>query len=547
MSDEHMHTEVPEPAEVRIEPARRGWHVSIVWLVPLIAAVVGAWLAYRTLSEQGPTVTIVFQNGEGLEAGKTKIKYKDVEVGQVETISLDADLASVVVTATLVKDMEQYLTDRTRFWVVRARVTSSGVTGLGTLISGAYIGIDPHAGGRKARDFTGLEVPPVLTRDSPGQHFRLRAADITSIQVGSPVHYRHIKVGEVVSYALEPDGRSVVLEIFVNQPYDRFVLRNTRFWNVSGLDVRLDADGVQLNTESVASLLVGGIAFGLPPNAPPSDQAAANTLFTLFSNQNAAFRETYTLKSRWLLNFESSVRGLSPGAPVEFRGIRIGRVVDVSFAYDAATDDLRIPVIIEVELERIFAFAQDAPTGPGVGPSGREVLNRLVERGLRAQLRTGNLVTGQLYVAFDIHKDAPAEQIRWDEPLAELPTLPSDTEAIAQDIKSIAQRLAAVPLDDIGTDVAKTVTQLTEMLTELRGLLDTVNTRVAPAAADTLKQTQQTLASIEETLGRNSTVRSDLETALEDLSKAARSLRVLADYLERHPEALLRGKTDAQR
>ena len=247
--------------------------ISIVWVVPLVALLIGAWLVYKAISEKGPTITIAFKSAEGLEAGKTKIKYKDVELGQVTEINLSSDLSHVVVTAELVKATENFLTANTRFWVVRARVAAGEVSGLGTIFSGAYIALDPGKTGLPASHFVGLETPPVVTTDLPGRPLHPEGLNPGLPGYRPPVYYRQIKVGQVVGYKLEEDGRAVTVKIFVNAPFDKFVYKNTRFWNASGLDVAVDASGIRVNTESIVTILIGGIAFDTPANLEPGGPA----------------------------------------------------------------------------------------------------------------------------------------------------------------------------------------------------------------------------------------------------------------------------------
>ena len=241
--------------------------ISLVWLIPLVAAAIGAWLAYKAYSEQGPEIAISFKTAEGLQAGKTKLRYKQVEFGVVERIELSPDISKVIVTARLEKGSEKFLTDKTRFWVERARVSAGSVQGLGTLLGGAYIGIDPVATGKPTNEFTGLEVPPVVTAGEPGRHFMLHAKELGSVEVGAPVYFRQIRVGEVVSYVLDDSGASVDIQIFVEAPHDQRVRENTRFWNASGVNVSLGAGGLQIDTASLTSILIGGIAFENPPDA----------------------------------------------------------------------------------------------------------------------------------------------------------------------------------------------------------------------------------------------------------------------------------------
>ena len=527
--------------------------LSIVWIIPVIAALIGAWLIYKAQSEKGPTITITFQTAEGLEAGKTKIKYKEVDLGQVQKISLNSDHSQVVVTAKLLKQAEALISENTRFWVVRARINVSGVSGIGTLFSGVYIGMDPGKPGKPTQSFTGLEEPPIVTTDLPGRHFVLKADRRSSLDTGSPVYFRQIRVGQVVGYQLAEDGQSVTVKVFINSPYHRFVYKNSRFWNASGLDLSISAEGVQLNTESMVTMLVGGISFDVPNYLETGGPAAADQIFVLYENFTASQEKTYQEKTYWVLYFDGSVRGLSPGAPVEFRGIKIGSVVDVKLEFDVKERDFRIPVLVEVEPERFIPAAELAKA-----EERHKILDYLVENGLRAQLKIGNLITGQQLVSFDIFPKAPNRQITWNDPYPEFPTVPTPIEEISSQVSYILTKLTNMPLEQIGNDLRDTVKstkqlmgapelheaarKLNAILTETELLVADLRTGVTPDLSATLAQAKQSLAAVETTLNEDSPLQVNLNSALVELIAAARSLRALTDYLERHPEALIYGK-----
>jgi paraquat-inducible protein B len=496
--------------------------ISIVWLIPVIAALIGGWLAWKAFSEEGPTITISFKSAEGLEAGKTKIRYKDVEVGQVESIDLSEDLTHVIVTAKLVKEASEYLTEETRFWVVRASVRAGQVSALGTLLSGAYIGIDPVIEGKPARHFEGLETPPVITTGLPGHHFILKADKRGSLDVGAPVFYRQIQVGEVVAYDIGEDAESIDFKVFIHAPYDRKVRENTQFWNASGLDVSVTAEGIKIDTESLVSIMIGGIAFGDTDNEAPGAVAQEEQVFHLYGSRDAAQKKEYAEKRRFLLYFDGSVRGLSPGAPVEFRGIQIGEVVDVKLQIDVTTRQFQIPVLIDVEPERVTPTGQLPPEWANLDKQERQnrVFNQLVAQGMRAQLKTGNLLTGKLIVDMDIYEKVKPAEIDYSGTYPVMPTVPTSLEEISSRVATILDKLDQFPIDRIGKNMDAT----------LEGLQLTV------------AQTQKTLAALERTLSTDSPLQQQLQGTLEELSGAARSLRLLADYLERNPEAILRGK-----
>jgi paraquat-inducible protein B len=538
---------VPE-AEVRTS---RG--ISIVWLVPLVAAVIGIWLAYTTLQERGPTITITFDDAEGLEAGKTKVKYKDVEVGTVDSVRLSEDLKHIVVTAEMVKDAEAYLTEGTRFWVVSPRLGAGGVSGLGTLLSGVYIGIDPEPG-TPATSFAGLAEPPLITSDTPGRQYTLRATTRGSIARGSSVYFRGIEVGQVVDYALADDNQSLDIQVFVQAPHDQLVQNDSRFWNASGFRVAMSASGVQVETESVQALLAGGIAFDTPMSATPGEPSPEGTVFALYDSYETVTQAGYTTKVPYVVQFDESVRGLTPGAPVEFRGMRVGTVNDVGLQIDVTNESVRIPVTIEIEPQRITFTGIDSAKDNPYDDTPYVLMERLVERGLRAQLQSGNLLTGQLLVDLGFHPTAEPAKLSRNGKYPEIPTIPSEIEALTASVNGVLTELAALPLADLVQELRATVQGANQLIsspqtgeflealkvtaTELQALVQTVDQQLGPL----MTQVQGTLASAETMVGSNSQTRYDLDSMLKELAGAARSIRVLADYLERHPEALLRGK-----
>ena len=298
---------IPEP---EIQRSKR---FSIVWLIPFLAALIGVWLAVKAIRETGPTITIVFKSAEGLVPGKTEIKYKDVTVGKVQRLQLSEDLSQVLVTAAMSREVAAHLTQDTLFWIVRARLAVGEVSGISTLFSGAYIGMTPGNNGKVVHRFEGNEKPPAIIRDTPGRQFNLRAEQLGSLDIGSPVYYRQVKVGRVTNVDMAEDGTAVILEIFVEAPYHHQVSRNSRFYNASGLNMKIGADGVRIDTPSLASLLVGGISFFTAEDIKKVPLPAENQIFTLHDNRDAANAAAYSYREYYLLYFEETVRGLSAG------------------------------------------------------------------------------------------------------------------------------------------------------------------------------------------------------------------------------------------
>lgn len=523
-------------------PRRRGTF-SLVWLIPLVAALVGAWVALHYMLAQGPTITIDFKNAEGLETGKTKIRYKNVDIGTVTKIDIARDHSHVIVTANLVKQAENLVFEDTRFWVVRPRISLNSVTGLGTLLSGAYIGVDVGKSGKPAKHFTGLDVPPAVTSDAPGRQFVLHAENIGSLYIGAPVYFRRVPVGNVTGYKLDQDGKGVTMGIFINAPEDRLVTSNARFWHASGIDLSLDATGVKLNTPSLTSILVGGISFQPPDDGPVGTPVDANARFTLYPDKASALKRTGQEVQTYLLYFPESLRGLSPGAPVDFHGIVIGEVKSVSMEYDRETKTLRFPVEINIFPERMRSrYRPGAPQMSAMEREPRVLLDRLVSRGFRAQLKSANLLTGQLFIALDFFPHAPKAKIDWSKTPVVLPTMPGALSDIQESLGEIVKKLNKVPFDAIGTDLDRTLRQFDTTLQSTDKAIRQLDTSVLPELRTTLDQAHKALGNAERALATDSPVQQDLHDSLNEVSRAAQALRVLADYLSRHPESLIRGK-----
>jgi paraquat-inducible protein B len=511
---------IPPVGESKVVSKHRA-RPSLVWLVPIVAALAGAWVAVTRIMSEGPTITIVLHSAEGIEAGKTKIRYNGVEIGTLTTVRLSDDHKSVVTTAQMEPDAEGLLVEDTRFWVVRPRVSGASITGLGTLVSGAYIGMDIGTSKTKKRTFVALTTPPVVTTDVPGRYFILKADDLGSIDDGTPIFFRRLQVGEVASYELDEDGETLTLKVFVNAPYDKFVTPNTRFWQASGVDVSLSATGLSVQTQSVLSLLIGGIAFEAPEGDAGAAPAAANTEFPLFRDRATAFRIPSQSPQNYVLFFDQTIRGLKPGAPVEFRGVPIGEVVAIEAQVDAETFDLSIPITIRMDAQRLGVEVKNLAAGSDVQAARKRLMDSLVARGMRAQLRSGSLVTGALYVSLDFFPNAEPASVDWTKDPPQFPTMPGSMEALEASLVSIIHKLDQVPFEEIGTGLKSSIQDLDRTLISARTTLDDAGKLIAP----------------------NSALAVQMDNTLQEMTRAARGLRVLADYLERHPEALLRGKS----
>ncbi len=529
--------ELPTPV---IEPRKR-WAPSLVWLIPLVAAVIGLSLVAKAIIERGPSVVIDFKTAEGLEAGKTKVKYKEVDIGTVKNIELSDDLSHVRVTVDLTQNAKRFAVKDSRWWVVRPRVAGGSVSGLSTLLSGAYIGADAGKSKESSEHFVGLEVPPVVSSGQPGKPFVLHAADIGSLDIGSPIYYRRIQVGQVEAYSLDPDGKGVTLRVFVQAPYDQYVGSNTRFWHASGIDLRLDSSGFQVNTQSLASVVIGGIAFQAPNESGAGVMAKAGQEFRLAPDETTAMKAPDTHPMTVVFRFQQSLRGLAVGAPVDFRGITLGEVTSIGVEFDQATKQINMPVTVEVYPDRLRRRDPKNNLPPDELAS-RQILNSLVARGLRGQLRTGNLLTGQLYVALDFFPNAKPARAEEVDNVVVMPTVPNTLDQLQLQIADIATKLDKIPFDSIGQNLDSSLRKLDKTLDSAQGLFRQLDGEIAPEAKATLSEAKKSFGAAERTLSEDAPVQQDVRQAMQELTKTLGSLGTLADYLQQHPEALLRGK-----
>jgi paraquat-inducible protein B len=537
---------------------RRRQRISVVWAIPILAAVVAIGIAIQRILSEGPTITIVFRAAQGVEAGKTFVKYKDVNIGQVTAVQLSSDHSKVEVTAKIDKSAGGLMVEDAKFWVVEPRVTLSGVSGLGTLLSGNFIGFEVGKSDKQQRRFTGLEVPPIITIGQPGRQFVLKANDLGSLGIGSPIYYRRLQVGQVIAYDLSSDGSAMDIRIFVNAPYHHFVNPGTRFWNASGIDVSLGAGGVEVRTQSLVSVLAGGLAFDTPSSAAKAEPAAANAVFTLYSDQSTAMKQPDSISVRYVLYFNESLRGLSVGAPVTVLGLPGGEVTDVGIDVNPATMNIRGRVELVFFPERLIARLnrKQEAIGETIERSLQQrhaFVQRLVEqRGMRAQLRSGSLITGQLYIAFDSFPNAPKAKIDWNRDPTELPVVPSTVTDIEAKLTNIVNKLDKLPLDAIGDDLRKTLVSLDQTLQDAGKAVNRIDADVTPGLRTTLDDLRGTIGVVDRVLkntdatlvGKDAPAQQELRDALQEITRAARSLRVLADYLEQHPDSLIRGKSE---
>jgi paraquat-inducible protein B len=506
--------------------------LPLVWLLPLIAALVSGWLIFKSYSEKGPVITISFPTAEGLEVDKTKIKYLNVEVGKVTAISISEDLKTILITAQMNSTAASYLKKNTNFWVVRPQVGIGGISGLSTLLSGPYIAIRP-GDGSKEHSFIGLSTPPLLKNNAEGSHFILETNNLGSMKPGTPINFHGITVGEVLSHKLSDEANAIRLTVFINKPYDQFVRKNTRFWIDSGIDLSAGADGFKVRTGPLISLLSGGIAFRASGDDNIADIQPEHTVFPLYDTYLLSTQVVYQNTLKYVMYFNGSVRGLTVGAPVQLRGIPIGKVTDINLELDKKTAEIHIPVIVELETDRIKEINNQNNI------SDQDIMTQLVNKGLRAQLQTGSLLTGQLLVDLDFHPKSKIVLSGNKSTYPEFPTTASSLDEFTHSANIIMDKVAKLPLEDLTSEANKTLHSLQNTSKAATDMLVT--------AKGTLATTDKTMASAHQVLGSlepGSTTHYELEQLLQELTQAANSVKQLTDYLEQNPNSVIRGKKE---
>jgi paraquat-inducible protein B len=539
-----MSDEREKEVQARVRPRR--WF-AWVWIVPIAAAGIVIWLAWRSLADRGPTITIEFKAAEGLLAGQTKVQHRDVDVGTVESVELTPDLSKVVVRARMTRQAIPFLNEKTRFYVVAPHVGVGGISGLSTIVSGSYIEMYPGHDGKSERSFVALDEPPILPPDAQGRFFTLESTDLGSLTRGSPISYHGVSVGEVEGYLLAQNGSSVTVTAFIRSPWADLVHPETRFWNAGGVDVSLGAQGVRVRANSWQQLLSGGIAFETSTEVLSKPPSPTDSDFPLYDNRQLALRAPRGPEIVYVAEFEGNQRGVAPGISVELQGNEVGEVKEAHLKYDEAHHKLVTHVTFSVDPERVSIAGMPKPPGT----DSREVVGgwfkTLVAHGMRVQVASASFLTGQKLVALDTAPNAPPAHIEQVGADVVFPSTSSgDLTEILQSVRGVLKNLDRATS---GPQLGHALQSLDQTLTRL----DSITRDVEPdikSLVKSLRQTadsaQGTLSAVQGMLGSNanSPANTDLPKLMRELEDAARSVRVLADYLDRHPESLLRGRKE---
>jgi paraquat-inducible protein B len=571
VTEQDQTSAIPEPAR---KQQTRG--ISVIWLVPLVALLISLWLAWHHYASLGELITIRFESADGLEAGKTPVRFRNVEVGKVEKIQLDDTLTGVIVSVRMTSDTDRYLNDKTRFWVERPRIGLAGISGLGTLFSGAYIAMSTttHEDGRIVTSFTGLDEPPLTPEAVPGIRLVLTSKTGSAVSAGTPIYHKQVQVGQVESRELSSDGQVISFGIFIEAPYDTLVNSQTKFWQMGSFSVDFGPAGISLDMEPLAVLLSGGIAFDTPKHLSKSSPVMPGSSFNLYDSRDEANFNTSASENAlgFVLHFDESLRGLTIGSPVEFHGVEVGYVADISISREHKDRRLSVPVLIFIEPER-FGTGND-----------REALQQLlqssVRRGLRARLQTASLVTGQLFIELIIDRAAGPAIIIANEPWPEFPTIPSPFGQIIDNISAVLQKLERLEIEELvtsanlllrdvdalvripddselGSDpearraalaeapVTQMVMRVNQALEALNPILESDGARNLPDdLGRSMRQLNNSLVLVKRLLegdSARSPLYYEISTTLEELKRAAQSIRTLTETLDEKPNALIFG------
>ncbi|AJY50532.1 MULTISPECIES: intermembrane transport protein PqiB [Halomonadaceae] len=528
----------------------RQTRLSPIWVVPIVAIAIGLWLVYDNYSSRGTQVTLTMDNAEGIEAGNTLIRSRNVEIGRVQSVRLSDDLSHAVLTARIQPEVEDMLREDSRFWVVKPRIGREGISGLGTVLSGAYIQLEPGTEEAPRREFPVSDIPPVAPAGQAGLRLSLTSQLGNSLRVGDPVSYQGYTVGRIEENSFEPDSRTMQHQVFIEEPYTDLVTDSTRFWTSSGIDFRLGADGVRVNVESIEALLGGGVTFGVPEDLPMGQPVEANTRFTLYADEDAAREGTFNRYLEYVLLVDETVRGLSKGAPVEFRGVRMGTVAAVPWNFTAPQPDSRarfaIPVLIRIEPQRLGIENSDINL-----EEWQARFERMFGLGLRASLKSGNLLTGALFVDLNFQRDPADEYVA--ERFSERDVFPTVAGGFAQiqaQVTDLLEKLNSLEVEPLLAGLDRNLQASEGVLNEVRevsaSLNQLLNDPETQAIGGNLNGTLEELRSTLEGLSPSSSAYQELTTAIERLDRLMRDLQPLTRTLNDNPRALLFDNLDAQ-
>ncbi|MEL7409946.1 MAG: intermembrane transport protein PqiB [Pseudomonadota bacterium] len=537
MSDENN-------ATAQIKPQKQ---VSAIWIIPILALAMGAWMLFQYINSTGPEITLKLPTAEGIEVGKTEIKALNVKVGVITDVKLSEDYDHIIATAQMNKDADRMLREDSMFWVVKPRIGREGVSGLETLLSGAYIQLQPGNSKVEKEHFDVLDVPPVASPDAEGLRIVLTHREAGKLGVGDPVIYKGFTVGRVETTSFDVETRRALYQLFIFKPYDSLVRTKTHFWLKSGVDLQLNAGGFEVKFGSLESLITGGVTFDTVPGLDAGDEVTEDMLhFRLFDDVKQVREGMYDEYIQFVMMFEESVRGLKAKAPVEYRGLRIGTVMKVPMRMPTPEEDFsakKIPVLVRIELGRVY---ENLPSSQL--PRFKEKLKEEFAKGLRGTLKTGNLLTGALYIDTDFYPDEEPYVPSKFEDYDVFPTKQGGFAQVQRQVNDFLTKLNSLPMEDTLNSLNKTLKNSEKTLASAERVANSVDrllnqedTKAIPAdIRKSLEQLQKTL----DGYGPNSTMYSEMESTLKELEQVMTEFKPVLKQLNEKPNSLVFGEDE---
>ncbi|MGJ8696497.1 MAG: intermembrane transport protein PqiB [Verrucomicrobiaceae bacterium] len=555
-----MINEEPEPTDTHpaVKPISR---FNRVWIIPIIALFLGAWLVKRNYDEQGEIVTLSFENAEGITEGKTEVKCRNVKIGVVEKVAL-TDSLQVQIALRIMPTHLHLVREDSQFWVVKPRVQGASVSGLNTLLSGAYIELDPGLSTETARHFTGLETPPLTPNSVPGLRLTLSAKEPGSIDIGSGIYFKETQIGKVESRTFKAETQTVEFGVFIEDQFRELVTDSALFWRSSGISLHVGAEGFDLEFPSLESFVAGRITMGTPVGMnlgePIDDLSSVN----LYPSKESAENSTFRGGVEFLLLLDQSLRGLKEGSPVEFRGLRVGRVGKISYSLVEGIDIEEIPVLVQLDTRLLATHFPPSLLDEGAGG-----FENALKKGLRASLKNSSLITGQLYVDLDYYPDAPIAKIETRGDRLVLPTIHTGLESLQDKVLALLDKLNQLEIESLLAKVGDTSDEATRVLgnvnramvsskgvvadaqttlKEMTKTMESINTILSTDDTKALSgDLRQTLAQVNESLkplAADGNVYGDLRRTMDELRAAIRSIDRMTTEIADKPNSLLFGK-----
>nr|WP_205598951.1 intermembrane transport protein PqiB [Aeromonas rivipollensis] len=515
---------------------------AAIWMVPLLALFIGAWMLFQHWYSQGPSFTLRVATAEGIVAGKTVIRSREVEVGRIEAVELSEDYSHAVLKGRLTNAAASMLKNDSQFWVVKPRVGREGISGLGTLFSGAYIELSPGKQGRARSEYTMLDTPPLASLDAIGLRLSLSSRDTRALGVGSPINYQGFTIGQVEEANFLPAQSEMHYQIFINAPYDILMSNNSRFWLTPGFEVSMSSEGMKVKMDSLESLLDGGITMGLPPGWTPGEPVKQMDNFTLFQDETSVQAGSLDQFIDYVFLFEDDMGGLHPGAAVQYRGIRVGTVISAPYLIDDKGAQLfksrQIPVLARIEVQRLSHRYDNAEK-----EQWRTLFNKQFNEGLRASLKTSSLLTGGKVVDLNFYPDAPNYQPLKIGGYQVFPTAQAGLDQIERKVNLILDKFVNMDMATTLTQVNSTLDTLDKTLKHIRAVSANLeqftaqpSTQQLPASLnESLKQLQETL----QTYDVRSQTNQELRQSVQSLNQLISELQPLVHSLNEQPSSLI--------